>query len=209
MARRQGFLTAKQIRDLAKDDPPIPSQSIPARTVTPAPRPKQPVAQLNEENNLSGHKWVVISSVPVKSAERERELEADLAKQRQRWVIRDGKLVKAGPTLAEVEKAAEQAARKMIAKLTPAQRQALRKRLADDAEYDELRKSDDDPASRVEGMLARDTGGERAPVEVDFGNGRTMRLDGSERSASLQKGSEERAGYSNIFYAPPTTLGSD
>jgi len=139
MARR-GLFTREQVRKLS-DGSPFPRQ------VTPAPRPSQDVASPYGENlNLSRHKWVTISTGPIpKTEKRQAELASALERQRKEWVIRDGK----------------------FHRLSPQERAAVEKELADNREAKELRKSEGDPTRRVEGLMAK----------TDTGQGDVSRLD--------------------------------
>ncbi len=121
------------------------------------------VAQFEDapKKEASSRGWVFAKSTPVK---RERDLERELAEQRKTWVIKGGKFSKRAPTRAEAKAAAKAEARRLVAKLSPEEKVALAKRLADEREVAELRKSADDPSIRVGHLLAGTEDGDVQPL---------------------------------------------
>jgi hypothetical protein len=149
----------------------------------------------------------------------ERRLAKDLAAQRRRWAVRktaDGRMrfeqvVTKGEAKREVQKA--------LRKMSAAARLELAKRLIDEHEAEELRKSESDPTTRVGQLAARGIDGadvhslgrneKAAPlaspsIEVDHGDGDVRPLGRGRQAAGPVKNTE-RVLFDSVLRQPAWT----
>lgn len=128
---------------------------------------------------MSNLRWVAVSST------RQAELENELAGSRWRVVVKDQPV-----TRGELRSAIAGAVREVVEALTPEQRAKVARH---------VHKSRGTPEWNLEGLLAREHEVDRAPLEWDFGDGRTRRA--SSRGTLAKSG--RRASFTDVLADQP------